>query len=190
MPDRHRGEGVWEKHFTCSISCCSHHGDLGVPLTLMSPYKPQTRGPVRAHPWPYEFARGPDNQDSLLVLQLGCVSDSYFQILSHSTVLPPHSLNLRDTVSLWLLVVTSGLWEVISLPFCLLRWPEFEPRFLPVWCVSPHWFLSLTRFHCASEVLTPTHWDETPSGSSCQLVPGGISSLQSGGMHPGWQGRW
>jgi hypothetical protein len=68
--------------------------------------------------------------------------------LSHSTVLPPCSLNLRDTVSPCLLAVTSGLWEVISLPFYLLRqawiWTQVLislmsdvpfPSLVPV----PHW---------------------------------------------------
>jgi hypothetical protein len=39
------------------------------------------------------------NQDSALASQLGTISGSHFHILLHSTVLPPHSLKLRDTVS-------------------------------------------------------------------------------------------
>jgi hypothetical protein len=64
----------------------------------MSLYKPQTRGPVRAHPWPYEFHRRPTDQDFSLALQLGCISGSHFHILSHRTVLSPHYLNLGDLV--------------------------------------------------------------------------------------------
>jgi hypothetical protein len=37
-----------------------------------------------------------------------------------------------------------------------------------------------------SEALIPTHWeDESPFRTNCPLVPGGISSWWSGGMHPG-----
>jgi hypothetical protein len=41
--------------------------------------------------------------------------------LLHSTVLLPCSLNLRDTASPQK-AVTSGLWEVFSVPFYLLGW--------------------------------------------------------------------
>jgi hypothetical protein len=60
------------------------------------------------------------DQESSFALHLGCILGSHFHTLSHSTVLPSCSLNLRDTVSPQM-VVTSGLWEMISLPFCLLR---------------------------------------------------------------------
>jgi hypothetical protein len=63
---------------------------------------------------------------------------------------------------------------------------EFELRFLTLcWAVLPGWFLCLTEFHCASEVLTPTRReDKSPFGSSCPLVPCGIFSWWSGGCTP------
>jgi hypothetical protein len=83
-------------------------------------------------------------------------------------------------------------WRWSRSPSASFDRPEFEPRFLPVWWAvlpSPHWFLHLTGFSCASETLTLTCWeDEFLSGSSCPLVPGGISSWHSGGMHPGDRG--
>jgi hypothetical protein len=39
------------------------------------------------------------DRDSALALQLGRLSGSHFHTLSHSTVLPPHSLNLIEMVS-------------------------------------------------------------------------------------------
>jgi hypothetical protein len=48
------------------------------------------------------------------------VSQEKLNTLLHSTVLLPHSSNLRDMASPQK-AVTNGLWEVISLPFCLLR---------------------------------------------------------------------
>jgi hypothetical protein len=117
----------------------------------------------------------------------------HFHILSHSTILPYHSLNLRDMGSppkWWLLGCPIGRWS--GSPSASWGRSEFEPRFLPVWWVvlpSPHWFLSLTGFHCATETLTPTpQEDESPSRSSCPLVPGRISSWQSRGRHPGDKG--
>jgi hypothetical protein len=41
----------------------------------------------------------PVDGDSAFTSQLGCISNSHFHMLSHNTVLPPSSLNLRDTVS-------------------------------------------------------------------------------------------
>jgi hypothetical protein len=114
-----------------------------------------------------------------------------FHTLSHSTVLPFLSLNLRDTVSPWLLAVTVHLWEVISLPFCLLSQAWIQTQVLTVWWAvfpSPRWFLCLTRFCCASEALYLIHRDESPSISSCPLMPGGNSAWQSRGMHPSDKG--
>jgi hypothetical protein len=117
-----------------------------------------------------------------------CLS-SHFYIFSHSTVLPSRSLNLRDMVSSpkWrLLGCPTGRWS--TSPSASWGRPEFEPRFLRIWwavLLSLHWFLHLTGFCCASKALTPTcQEDDSPSGSSCMLAPGGITSWQSGGMLP------
>jgi hypothetical protein len=84
-------------------------------------------------------------------------------------------------------VITSGLWEVISLPFCLLgqAWTSNQVltslmRGAPLPSLVP----CFTGFHCASEALTPTpQEEESPSGSTCLLVPGGIFSWRPGGGH-------
>jgi hypothetical protein len=115
-------------------------------LAIVSPYKPWTRGPVRAHPWPYEFA-----------MTCGLGLHTHFRAglclrlaLSHSTVLLHHSLNLRDMVSPQKAVTRVSHWEWISLPFCLLRqawiWIQFltsltSGAFLPLLVPAPHWVL-------------------------------------------------
>jgi hypothetical protein len=51
--------------------------------------------------------------------------------------------------------------------------------------VLPSWFLSFTGYCCASEAFIHTHREnESLSGSSCPLAPGGIFSLQFGGCSP------
>jgi hypothetical protein len=91
----------------------------------------------------------------LLTSQLGCVSGSHFYTLSHGTIPPPCSLNQKDMVSPQQ-AITSGLWEVIRLPFCLLRqawiWTGFliERREVLLSC-----FLGLSGLLCASTAFTP-----------------------------------
>jgi hypothetical protein len=87
------------------------------------------------------------------------------------------------------LLPVSGRWSVS--PSAFWGRPEFEPGFLPVWWAvftSPHLFLCLTGFCCASKTTPTCQEDESPSGSSCLLVPRGVSSQRSGDMHPGNKG--
>jgi hypothetical protein len=102
----------------------------------------------------YQTARQTQNRRAFLThFAAGLHLSSHFYILSHSTVLPSCSLNLRDKVSLqkrWLLGCLIGRWSISpSASWC---WSEFEPRFLPAWWAVlpfPHCFLHLTGFHCA-----------------------------------------
>jgi hypothetical protein len=62
--------------------------------------------------------------DSTLALQLDCISGLHFHTLSHSTVLPPCSRNLIDTVSPQKALGEKkkkrvSHWELIRLSFCL-----------------------------------------------------------------------
>jgi hypothetical protein len=100
-------------------------------LAVVCPYNPRTRGPVRALPRPYEFATDPQiGTPHLFHSQVTSQTLKHMHIYAHT--FPPHSLNLRDVVSP-LIGVLECLWEVISLPFCLLKAGIlFEPRFLPV----------------------------------------------------------
>jgi hypothetical protein len=145
---------------------------------------------ISTHLLPLRLPDRQSGRELLTHFTAGLSLSSHFHILSHNTVLPPWSLNLRDTVSppkRWLLGCPIKRWS--GSPSVSWDRHEFEPRFLPIWWAvlpSPHWFLHLTGFCCASEALTPTRWEEeSPSGSSCLLAPGGISSWQSWGMHPG-----
>jgi hypothetical protein len=95
----------------------------------MSPNKPQIRSLVRAHPAPYEFAVDLRFWTSSLTLQLAWVSGWHCHTLSHSTVLPPCSLNLRDTVS-----HQKAVTRVLS-PGCYQSDGQH----------SPCWFLCLIR---------------------------------------------
>jgi hypothetical protein len=110
---------------------------------------------------------GPNNCDSSLALQLGFISVSHFHTLSHRALFPSLSPNLRGTVSPWFLAVTSCLWEVISLHFCLLRqawnWSQFHTRLMSGVSI-PHCFLCLTWSHVH---LRPS-----------LLLTGGLMSLQ------------
>jgi hypothetical protein len=83
-------------------------------------------------------------------------------------------------------------WEVIKLPLFLLGQAWIWTRVLSNLMSSvplPCWFMCLTGFHCVSEAFTLTPWEEeSPTRSSCPLVPGGISSWRSWGTHPGDKG--
>jgi hypothetical protein len=111
------------------------------------------------------------------------MSGSHFCTLSHGTVLPSCFLNLRDTVSPQQ-AVTSGLWEVISLPFCLLRQAWIRNRVLnstksgaPKLDPAPQWVPWCIWGPCPDSL-----GGRIPcSGSSCLLVPGWISSQQARG---------
>jgi hypothetical protein len=66
----------------------------------------------------YEDCQGTTYGDSTLTSQLGHILGSHFHTLSHRTVLPPCSLNLRDMVSpqkgvTW---VSLGVDQTPSLP--------------------------------------------------------------------------
>jgi hypothetical protein len=160
------------KALTSSISCCSPHRDLGASLAPVSPYKPWTGGPVGAHPWPYEFAMEPRIGTPHSLHSWAASQSRTFYTLSHGTVLPPHSLNQRDTVSPQQAVI-SGLWEVIRLPFCLLRQPWIQtwvltsmkssapklvpvPQWVPLCICSPRpdslegWIPPLHQFVCCT----------------------------------------
>jgi hypothetical protein len=109
------------------------------------------------------------------------------QLLEVSYTLLPHSLNLRDLLSPQIGLL-GCLWEVISLPFYLLRqawiWTQVLTSLmngapLPSVVLVPH------QVPVCIQGPDPTHQeDEYPSRSSCPLVPGGISSWQSGGCTP------
>jgi hypothetical protein len=88
-------------------------------LAIVSPYKPQTGGPVRAHPGLYEFATDLQiGTPHWLYSWAASQAHTFFHTLSHSTLLPPHSLNLGDTVSPQKAVTRMSHWELIRHPFC------------------------------------------------------------------------
>jgi hypothetical protein len=102
--------------------------------------------------------------------------------LSHSTVLPPHSLNLRYMVSPQN-AVTSRLWETVSLPFCLLRqawiWTQVLSSLmhgapLPSLVPAPHQVVVHLR---------PSPWLTGRMSLDLPLVPGEIF-WQSRGCTP------
>jgi hypothetical protein len=98
-----------------------------------------------------------------------CLTHFY---ISHYFHLTPWTWETGLHTKRWLLAVSGMLLVSPSVSWSR---PEFEPGFLPVWWVvfpSLCWFQCLTVFCCASEALTPTHWEEeSPSRSSCPLVP-------------------
>jgi hypothetical protein len=140
--------------------------------------------PIFSH---YQTARQTQSGRELLTcFTAGLHLSLHFHILSYNTILPYCCLNLETwfhTKKWWLLGCSIERWSSSHSAF----WgkPEFEPEFLPVWWAvlpSPHWLLHLTGFCCASEAPTPTLWeDESPSGSSCPLVPGGSPPGGPGG---------
>jgi hypothetical protein len=112
---------------------------------------------------------------------------------SYGTVLPPCSLNLTDTVSPQK-AVTSGLWEVISLPFCLLR---------QGWIRT--WVLTSLTSGAPLPLLVPTPhqvplciWGLHPNFPGGRIPPPDQAVLWClVGSSPGslgdalwWQGRW
>jgi hypothetical protein len=169
-----------------AVSGCSPCGNLGVFLAIVSQYKPQTGGPVRAHPWHDESAT-----DSWIrirhSLHSWAASQAHTLIYFHTVQYFCPAPWTWETVSPQK-VITSSLWEVISLPFCLLRQVWIWTQFLPIWWVvlpSLPWFLCLT----SSVVhLRPSPWLSGRmslfSGSTCPLAPGGIFSWQSRGCAP------
>jgi hypothetical protein len=78
----------------------------------------------------------------------------HFHTLSHSTVLSPHSLNLRDTVSPQKVVTRVSHWlEVDQTP---LLPPNLNPgSYQSDGQHSLHWFLLLTGFRYVSKALHP-----------------------------------
>jgi hypothetical protein len=118
-----------------------------------------------------------------LPLQLSQVSHT----LSHSTVLLPRSLNLRDRVSPQK-AVTSSLWETDQSPLLPLEaglnsnlgsYQSESSASLPLLFPAPHWItLCVPGLH-----LTPQEV-ESPSGSSCLSAPGGIFCQLSRGWTP------
>jgi hypothetical protein len=172
-----------------SISCHSPLGDLGVSLAIVSPCKPQTEGPVRTHPWPYEFAMDPMIGTTHL-LRSWAASQAHTFTHSHTAQYfhpTPQTSETRFHPKRRLLECLIGRWSIS--PSASWGRPEFELRFLPVWWAvlpSPHWFLCLTGFCCASEAFPPTHReDESLLWIKLSIAPGGISSQLSGGTHPG-----
>jgi hypothetical protein len=115
----------------------------------------------------------------LVISPLSDVFSSHFHILSHSTVQPYCSLNMRDSFTPKMALTGVSHWEVIKLPFCILGQAWISTHILTSLmsgAALPRWFLHLTGFHCASEFLTLTLLEgESPSRSSCSLAPGGIS---------------
>jgi hypothetical protein len=148
---------------------------FGCLLAVVSLYKPQSRGPSSA---------GPMDWDSAFTSQLGCISGSHFHTLSHSTVLPPCSLNLRDMVSPQKVVTRVSLLGVNHSPILP---PEVGLNLNPSSYQSvkvrfPSWLLSLSRFLCVTETCFPSLLGERlPVPRSTGLVMPG-----RGGLLLGW----
>jgi hypothetical protein len=162
---------VFGKTLPLSVSYSFPHGNFGNSLAPVSLYKLQMGG--------LDIMSSPQNQESGLLTHFAAglrlrLTLSY-TLTRH--ILSPHSLNLRYKVSLQQ-VVTSSVWEVISLSFWLLRQVWIWTRFLPVQSVVLlNWFLRFCGLLCASEALTLTCQEgKSPSRSSCPLTPGRISS--------------
>jgi hypothetical protein len=91
--------------------------------------------------------------------------------------------------------ITRGLWEVISLPFCLPKAGLlFEPRFLPVWWAAlpllapePHQIL-LCVWGPHTDSLGG--WMNPSFRSSCLFIPGEITSPGGLGDAPQQQEKW
>jgi hypothetical protein len=187
---RQRGRG-FGKALTSSVTCCSPRGALGDSLAPVSPYKPRTRGPLRAHPWPYEFTMElrigtPHSFRSWPASQARTLLHSHMAQYFHPA---PYT---RET---WFhpnrqLLVVSGRWS--DSPSAFWGRPEFEPGFLPVQrAVFLNWFLSLSGFLCAADAFALTHWKDKSFlgiklsiGTWWDLLPVVL------GMHPGAKGRW
>jgi hypothetical protein len=154
----------------------------------MSLYKPQTGGPVRAYPRPYEFPMDPWIRTPHL-LHNQATSQARTFTHSHSTVLPPCSLNLKDMVSLLKRVVTRvpfGSWS--DSPSASWGRPEFEPGSYH----SDEWGSQVGSWafpvsFVQLELALSACWREAPSpGTTCSHGRGGPPSRL--GMLSWWQG--
>jgi hypothetical protein len=105
-------------HLPCHLQLLPSQGFKHL-LTAVSPYKPQTRGPVGAHPGPYEFATDPWIR-TLHSLHSWATSQAH-TLTQHSasTLLPEHERHSFTPKGR--LLGCLCLWELIKLPFCLLR---------------------------------------------------------------------
>jgi hypothetical protein len=183
-----RGRGLI-RTLASSVSSLSPCRDLRISLAIVCPYKTRTRGPVRVHPWPYEFS---------MELQIGTPYSlrSWAACQAHIFTYCHTAQYFHPTPWTWERVspqkaVTSSLWKVTSLPFCLLRnaWIQTQvltylmsgvllpslvpiPHGVPLCIWGPHPNSLARRMNPSSR-------------SSCPLVPSGIFSQQSGKMHPG-----
>jgi hypothetical protein len=131
--------------------------------------------------------------DSSLASQLGCTSCLHFHTFSHSTVLPPHSLNLRNMVSPPK-VVTRSLWEVINLPFCLLRQTWIWTWVLTSLASSAPLPSLVPALHCVPLCVQGTHPDLLerqipPPDQAVHWHLVGSSLSGSGDVHQ-QQGKW
>jgi hypothetical protein len=121
----HTGES--NTSLALSVSSCVLCGNFRCFLAIVSPYKPRTGGPVRAHLRPYEFTM----ELQIRTLYLVCsqaMSHSHIYMQASTPLPAPGSHGFASPQS-----YSSDL-EVIKLPFCHLgAGLIFEPRFLPVW---------------------------------------------------------
>jgi hypothetical protein len=125
--------------------------------------KPWTRGLVRVHsdnmslPWTYG-----------LVLHTHFAAQMCFRLThshthSHSTVLLPHSLNLREMVSSQNVVTRSNLISRSWSDSTSASWgrPEFKPWLLPVWWAALSSLVPVShQVLLCSEDITPTHHED------------------------------
>jgi hypothetical protein len=131
--------------------------DLPIPsqgfrclLAIVSPYKPQTRGPVRAHLDHMSLSQTHESGlcthfISRLCLKL-TISHTLTQHNTYTLLPEPERHNFTPKR-----VLLGCLWSWSDSPSASRGRPEFEPGFLPVWWVGlPNWFLSLSRFLCAT----------------------------------------
>jgi hypothetical protein len=171
-----RGRGLG-KALTFTASCGSPCGDLGDSLAPVSPYKPWTGGPPLGLTLNLEFTTEPRMGTPHLAAGLHLRFSLLYTLTQYSisTLLPkPERHGFTPT----------GSWEVIRLPFCLLRhgwiWTPVltsmksgVPKLVP----APQWVPLCIRGPRPNLL---GGWIP-PSGSSCPLAPGRISSQQSGG---------
>jgi hypothetical protein len=125
-------------------------------------------------------------------LRVGSWAASQAHTLTQHTT-SAHSLNLRNMVSPQK-VVTSGLWEVINLPFCLLKQAWIQTwvltsltsgASLPTLVPVPHWVLLCIRGLHPNSL---GRWIPPPDQGVCWRLVG--SSPGSPGDAPRQQGRW
>jgi hypothetical protein len=150
---------------------------------MVSPCKPQTRGPVRALPKPYKFSIDPHTGTPHLLCN-HAASQSHTFTHSHKAQYfhpAPWTWKTRFHPPKG---ITSDIFSGSWLPSASWGSPEFEPRFLPIWGAGlPSWFLSLSGFLCA----TRTHLLRSP-GERVFPSKGRGSSAGKLEMLSQWQG--